>query len=299
MRIDLSEAWRTVQRMVDGFIAALPRLILAVVILGLFILLARFVSGLVVRAARRKREHGTLQLALARLTQTAVVVLGVLVATTAAFPAFSPADLISLLGIGSVAIGFAFKDIFQNFLAGLLILITKPFRVGDQIAYKDFSGTVEDIQTRATLLKTSDSRRVVVPNSELYTNTVIVETAFATRRMQCDFGIGYEDDIDRAKAIILEVIKATPGVNADPTADVIVVALAESSVTLRARWWNDSGKLDSLLAQDEILAGVKRRFAEAGIRLPYPTRQVVLEDRTAGARNGNGVPAASPHIPLG
>lgn len=290
MRLDLSEAWRTLQRMIDGFVGALPRLVLAVIILGVFVLVARVGSGLVARAAARKREQGTLQLALARLTQTAVIVLGILVATTAAFPAFSPADLVSLLGIGSVAIGFAFKDIFQNFLAGLLILITKPFRVGDQIAFKEFAGTVEDIQTRATLLKTYDSRRVVVPNSELYTNVVIVETAFKTRRMQYDFGIGYENDIDRAKGIILEVLKAAEGVLPDPTADVIVVALAESSVTLRARWWNDSGRADSLLSQDMILAEVKRRFADAGIRLPYPTREVVLHGRGDGkdqTRNGD------------
>jgi small-conductance mechanosensitive channel len=265
--------------MVDGFIGALPRLILAVVILGLFVVIARVGSALVARAAARKRERGTLQLALARLTQTAVIVLGVLVATTAAFPAFSPADLVSLLGIGSVAIGFAFKDIFQNFLAGLLILITKPFRVGDQIAFKEFAGTVEDIQTRATLLKTFDSRRVVVPNSELYTNVVVVETAFKTRRMQYDFGIGYADDIDRAKVVILEVLKAAEGVLPDPTADVIVVALAESSVTLRARWWNDSGRADSLIAQDGILSEVKRRFCEEGIDLPYPTRELFVNDR--------------------
>ena len=93
-----------------------------------------------------------------------------LIAVTAAFPSFTPADLVGALGIGGVAIGFAFKDIFQNYLAGLLILVTRPFVVGDQIRFKDYEGTVEDIQTRATFIKTYDGRRVIIPNGDLNTN---------------------------------------------------------------------------------------------------------------------------------
>ena len=141
----------------------------------------------------------------------------------------------SALGIGSVAIGFAFKDIFQNFLAGILILITKPFRVNDQIVFKEYEGTVEDIQTRATYLKTYDGRRVVLPNGELFTNSVTVNTAFAQRRMEYDVGIEYGADIDRARGIILDILQRTEGVDPDPKADVIVVRLAESDVRLRAR----------------------------------------------------------------
>ncbi len=100
-------------------------------------------------------------------------------------------NLVSTPGIGGVAIGFAFKDIFQNFLAGILILVTRPFRVGDQIVFKEYEGTVEDIQTRATSLKTYDGRRVIIPNGELYTNSLTVNTAFPRRRWQYDVGIGY------------------------------------------------------------------------------------------------------------
>ena len=92
-------------------------------------------------------------------------------------------NLAGTLGVGGVAIGFGFKDIFQNFLAGLLLL-TKPFNVGDQIIFRDFEGTVEDIQTRATLLKRDDGRRVVIPNSDLYMNAVTMNTAFPIRRVE-------------------------------------------------------------------------------------------------------------------
>lgn len=162
MSLDMSQAWLTLQNMLQGAIATLPRLALALVVFGLFLLLGfglflllgTLVRMLVRRYAMRDGGERTLELALGRLAQAAIIILGVLVAVTAAFPTFTPADLIGALGIGGVAIGFAFTDIFHNFLAGILILVTRPFRVGDQILFKGYEGTVEDIQTRATSIKT-------------------------------------------------------------------------------------------------------------------------------------------------
>jgi hypothetical protein len=128
-----------------------------------------FVSGgglhaLVRRFAKRSRRHRNRGLVLGRLAQFAMILIGLLIALVIAIPGFMPGQLISVLGLGSVAIGFAFRDILENFLAGILIRLTEPFRVNDQIIYKEFEGTVEDIQTRATYIKTYDGRRVVIPN---------------------------------------------------------------------------------------------------------------------------------------
>jgi small-conductance mechanosensitive channel len=177
--------------MLNGSAAALPRLVLALAVVAVFYLVAKGVRAAIRRNAQRRGEHRTRELAIGRLAQAGILVVGVLIAITAAFPSFTPANLVSTLGVGGVAIGFAFKDIFQNLLAGLLILVTRPFRVGDQIRHKDYEGSVEDIQTRATYLKTYDGRRVIIPNGELYTNWVIVNTAFPQRRWQYDIGIGY------------------------------------------------------------------------------------------------------------
>jgi small-conductance mechanosensitive channel len=280
MSVDLSAAWVTVQRMLTGFAAALPRLLLALLLLGVFYLVAKGVRAAIRRNAQRRGEHRTLELAIGRLAQAGIVVIGVLIAVTAAFPSFTPANLVSTLGIGGVAIGFAFKDIFQNFLAGLLILVTRPFRVGDQIRYKDYEGTVEDIQTRATYLKSYDGRRIIIPNGELYTNSVTVNTAFPQRRWQYDIGIGYADDVERARTIILQALQRAQDVEPDPKADVIVVDLAESTVNLRARWWTKSQMADGLNAQDRVLTAVKQALVEAGIDLPFPTRQILFHDQT-------------------
>ncbi|MDF1501345.1 mechanosensitive ion channel family protein [Roseisolibacter sp. H3M3-2] len=302
MSLDLSAAWETVRRMLNGFAAALPRVVLGLVVVVLFFLVAKGVRALIRRNAQRRGEHRTLELAIGRLAQVAILVVGVLIAVTAAFPSFTPANLVSTLGIGGVAIGFAFKDIFQNFLAGLLILVTRPFRVGDQIRYKDYEGTVEDIQTRATYLKTYDGRRVIIPNGELYTNSVTVNTAFSRRRWQYDVGIGYGDDVERARTIILDALQQAQDVEPDPKADVIVVELAGSSVNLRARWWTKSPMGDGLAAQDRVLTAVKQALTAAGIDLPFPTRQILFHDQTEATdgdrgRQREGWPAGEGEVP--
>ena len=133
MSVDLSVVWASVQRMFAQALALLPRLVIGALVLYAFMLVGRVVGRLAHRSTMRWRRDRDLAEALGRIAHIGVVVLGVLVAMAVTFPSFSPADLVGVLGIGSVAIGFAFKDIFQNFLAGILLLITRPFRVGDQI----------------------------------------------------------------------------------------------------------------------------------------------------------------------
>ena len=280
MIADFSDAWLTIQRLASDFVATLPRLLLALLLVGLFVTVGKVVRSLVRRNAMRRGEERTLELAFGRIAQGLVIIIGVLIAVTAAFPSFTPANLISTLGIGGVAIGFAFKDIFQNFLAGILILMTRPFRVGDQIRFKEYEGTVEDIQTRATFIKTYDGRRAIIPNGELYTNSVLVNTAFPQRRWQYDIGIGYGDDIERARDVILRALVQSEDVSPDPGADVILVELADFTVNLRARWWTRSTMTDGLKAQDRVLTRVKEALTEAGIDLPFPTQQILFHDQT-------------------
>ena len=280
MSFDVSLIWRTIQGLWTEFVASLPRLFLALVLVAIAYGVARSVRSLIRRNAKRRGEQRNLEIAIGRLAQVGIMLVGVLFAVTAAFPSFTPANLVGTLGIGGVAIGFAFKDIFQNFLAGILILITRPFHVGDQIRFNDFEGTVEDIQTRATYIKTYDGRRVIIPNGELYTSAVTVNTAFQNRRWQYDIGIGYGDDIETARGIILTAMREAEDVSPDPKADVVVVALAGSTVNLRARWWTTSRMADGLNAQDRVLTRVKQGLTAAGIDLPFPTQQILLHDQT-------------------
>ena len=275
-----SEAWNTVHTMVRDFYASLPRLIFAFIVAIFFYILSRIVKAIVRRTTDVDSSHRTLRIAMGRIVQGVIIVIGALVAVTAAFPGFTPANLISALGIGGIAIGFAFKDIFENFLAGILILVTRPFRIGDQIIYDRYEGTVEEIQTRATWLKTYDGRRVVIPNSELFKNSVTVNTAFETRRLEYDFKLAAGEDVEKAKAVIIRVMRESKDVLADPKADAVVIGFDQGSVTLRARWWSRSRIADVLLGQDHVLATARSQLAAAGIRLPSGPSPVVINTLT-------------------
>ena len=301
--MDFSTSWRKLQQIGQDLIAALPNIAIGIVVMVVFVLLAQGVRSVVTRVTHSKRRSQNLSLLLSRLAYVATLILGVLITITIVLPGFTPTSLVSALGVGGIAIGFAFKDIFQNFLAGILLLLTEPFKITDQIKYKDFEGTVESIQTRATTIRTYDGRRVVIPNAELFTNAVIVNTAYEQRRLQYDVGIGYGDDIARARALILEAMRETEGVLADPAPDALVVDLAESSVNIRARWWVDPPRrADVLDAQDRVLEAIKNKLTANGIDLPFPTRQLLFHDQTEGTdgdrrRQREGWPAGSGEVP--
>jgi small-conductance mechanosensitive channel len=264
-----------------GFWDALPGILLAAVVFALFYTVARAITWVIRRATERRGHGRNVGIVIGRLGQGMVLLIGLLVALTVALPTFKPGDVVQFLGIGSVAIGFAFRDILQNFLAGILLLLTQPFRIGDQIIAGNHEGTVEDIQTRATFIQTYDGRRIVIPNATLFTEKVIVNTAFETRRIEYDIGIGYADDIDGAKKLILQSIESIDEALPEPRPEVLVMELGPSSVVLRARWWiRPPRRADALDARDRVLQSVKQRLIENGIDLPFPTQQILFHDQT-------------------
>lgn len=277
-----SNILETINGMINGFLALVPNLILALVILVIFYFLGKGVRSLISRATA-ERDSANLGMVLGRLSQWLVLFLGLLVALAIVAPSVKPVDILSTLGIGGVAIGFAFRDILQNFLAGLLILLRQPFRVGDQIVVNSYEGTVEEIETRATMLKTYDGRRVVIPNGDIYTSSVVVNTAYETRRSQYDVGIGYGDDIGQAKQIMLQAMQHCKGVAADPAPDVVTADLAGASVNLRARWWTHSSRADVVKVSDRVITAIKHDLSDAGIDLPFPTQVILWHDQTEEA----------------
>lgn len=300
----ITAAWNKIGGLIETLIIMLPNILLALIVFALFFFAAHWLKLIVKRITRRHRQARNLGMVLGRLAQGTVILIGLFVALSIVIPTFKAGDLIQLLGISGVAIGFAFRDILQNFLAGILILLTEPFQIDDQIVFKDFEGTVENIQTRATTIKTYDGRRIVIPNSELFTNSVTVNTAFDTRRIEYNVGIGYGDDVEEAKQLMLEAIYSVDDVLKDPPADVLVLELGESSVNIRARWWiKPPRRIDDLNSRDKVISAIKQKlYVEHGIDLPYPTRQILFHDQTEetdGDRNRQreGWPAGNKEVP--
>ena len=263
----------------NGFFLQLPNIVGGIVL----VLVAWFVAKLVAAGIRRAFHHQNridLGGVLASLAFGCIVAGSLMVAAVIVFPSVQPATIISSLGIGSVAIGFAFKDILQNLLAGILLLINRPFRRGDQIVVKDYEGTVEHIQSRATLIKTYDGRRVIIPNSDIYTSPVTVNTAFPTRRSQADIGVGFGDDLDRACRVFAAAIATVPGVEAEPAAEVLPWEIAESAITIRARWWTSSKRTDVVHIAARVLQKIAETAKAEAIDLPYPTRTLLFHDQS-------------------
>jgi small-conductance mechanosensitive channel len=251
---------------------------LGFVVFVFFLIGARVAKSILNTAGRRTRLDRTLADLLGRLTSAVTIILGLFVAAVVIFPTFNPGDLIAGLGITSVAIGFAFKDVLQNFFAGILILWRRPFIVGDEIKVGNYEGTVEEITTRSTRVHTYDGERAVLPNSDVYTNAVLVRTAYSNRRVRLSVGIGYQDSIERARSVIREVLKKTEGVLPQPAPPVFVAELAPSSVNLNVFFWTNSRQASVLSVTDSVMTGIKLALDEAGIDIPYPHTVVLNQE---------------------
>ena len=269
-------ATNTIIEMVNGFFAQLPIIAVGVVVFLIFLALAVGVRKAIKTVALKSHIDLMLASLLSRIGYFLTVVFGVFIAIVVIFPGVSPGDLFAGLGIGSVALGFAFKDVLQNLFAGFLILLYRPFHIGDQIKINDFEGTVEEINVRATKIKTYDGERVVIPNNDLYMDAVLVRTAFPHRRTKIVVGIGYDDDLEKARRIMLGVLKNTEGVLDDPAPDVNAYELADSSVNMRLLYWTDSMQSSTRKTADRVVSGVKKALDDAGIEIPFPQRVITM-----------------------
>jgi small-conductance mechanosensitive channel len=228
-----------IQVLAEGFFWLLPN-----VGIGLVVLLGFWIRGRVAARAVTftfaRRQRKDLGLLLGATARWAMITAGCLVFATIVFPSVRPADLLTTLGVGSLAVGLAFRDILQNWFSGLMILYAQPFRVGDQIVTGEYEGTVERVEARATLIRTYDGQRIVVPNSNLYTRSITVRTHFPVRRSQCDVTIGYADDPAAASEAVLRALRPLEEIVQDPPPDARPWEFSESGIVVRVRWWTDS-----------------------------------------------------------
>ncbi|CTQ51133.1 mechanosensitive ion channel domain-containing protein [Jannaschia donghaensis] len=265
---------------VDGFFKLLPNLAVAAIVFLLFLIAAFVVAWLINRTAT-SRNRVSLGAVLGGIVKAIIIIFGLLIAATIIVPSLNVGSLVAGLGVGSVAIGFAFKDILQNLFAGILILIRQPFQTGDQIiTTSGHEGTVEKIETRATLLKTYDGRRVVIPNAEVYTNPIVVNTAFDIRRSEYDFGIHYDADTAEAMRIAVEATKGVENVESDPAPEALSLNLGDFSKVVRVRWWTKSTRAEVIHQTSDVMLAVEKAFAENGIAIPFPTTTMLWHDQT-------------------
>jgi len=260
------------------FWAALPQIAVAIVVLLVTWLLVKGARSLVARVARSARIRRSLIEVLQMVVTAAIWIVGVLIATVIVFPSMTPAKMLTALGLGSVAIGFAFKDVFENFLAGILILFREPFRLGDYVECGSIEGQVEEITIRDTHIRQTDGQRVVMPNALLFKEPVTVRTDNDFRRTTIICGVAYGEDVDQAREVITNAVKRVDTVR-DDVRDVQIFAkeFNSSSIDFEVTWWTGSRPVDIRVSRDQVVAAVKRALDDAGIEIPFPYRTLTFK----------------------
>lgn len=261
-------------RLVESAIVIIPRALAALLVIGLFWMIATFVRWLMRVLFRRIVEDLTVENLIKQVAYYAVWLLGFIVALDAF--GFDPQAVATGLGLTSLAVGFALKDILSNFISGILILVLRPFELGDQIIVGETEGNVERIDLRATQLRTYDGRVVLVPNADLFTSRIINNTAAPIRRGSVALFIGYDSNLQRAIAVIQKATQVTDGVLAEPAASVRVQDLGQDDIEVEVRFWTDSRRADFVATTSNVRQALVTALQEAGIELPDPDVRILV-----------------------
>lgn len=262
----------------EGALAYLPTLVIAAVVLIIISIISRIANKAFNKFFDKIKLRNSLRELFGKIINITIWIIGILIVATILFPDFTPSKILSVIGLSSIAIGFAFKDIFENFLAGILILLREPFQLGDFIECEDLEGFVEDINIRDTYIRKVDGQRIVLPNAMLFKNPVQVRTDKNERRITIMCGVAYDEDVDKAREIIKESVEGLDTVNKNKEVQIFAQAFGASSIDFEVTWWTGSSPLEIRKSRDEVVAAVKGALDEAGIEIPFPYRTLTFKE---------------------
>lgn len=263
-------AWESINNLVTAIIAQLPYILAGLLVLLVFYVTARIGKVIFWNATRKTRLDERLRILFGRLIFVVMVVLGVFTAFTVIVPSFSFGNLIAGLGLTSVVIGFATKDIISNLLSGVMILWHRPFRIGDYIFVGNNQGKVEYIGVRATSLRKDDGELVLIPNGDMYSSSLTIRGAGSTRRMNLKLNIAFDADIDKAKKLILDALSSGTGVVKVPPPNAFVTDLAAEGVIITVNFWIDTNESKPREVFDHAAIGILKSLDKAGVELFPP-----------------------------
>lgn len=252
------------------------------IILALVVfVIGRWLANIIVRGVKRLMKRANLDDALIGFLSSILNAILLVVVIIAALEQLgvNTTSVLAVFAAAGLAVGLALKDSLSNFSAGVMLIIFKPFKVGDFVEAAGIAGVVEEIRIFNTQLRTGDNREIIVPNSQIYGDIITNFSAREQRRIDLVIGIGYEDDIRAAKQILEEIMQVDERILKDPAPVILVSELGESSVDLAVRPWVSSA--DYWNVRSDLLETIKREFDAKGISIPYPQRDVHLHQTAA------------------
>jgi len=267
----------------EAAVAMLPQLVVGILVLFATWLIARFAVRIADNLVDKTQLRPSLKQLVETLVRLGVWLLGLLIAAAIVLPGFSAGGMIAGLGIGAVAIGFAFQDIFENFLAGVLIMLREKMRIGDLIEVEGIRGKVEKITLRETYIRQLSNELTIVPNSVVFKNPVQIITDATMRRDELVVGVSYDADLDVAEAAIRKAFERDiEGLHTEKGIGVFAREFGGSSIDWLVQWWSESSSpRDMRDVRTKVVKSIKTELDGAGIEIPFPIVTNMFPERLA------------------
>lgn len=262
----------------NGFYEYLPLLITAIIIIFLTYFVKIIVERILKSNLKRLNIRDSLIDVFLKLLGVGIWIVGLLIAAATLFPSVSVSNILTAIGLGSVAVGLAFKDIFENFMAGILILLREPFKINDYIECENYKGRVEAITIRDTFVRQSDGQRVVMPNSMLFKNPVTVITDLEKRRTTIFCGLTYDRNINEVISIIKAAVENTESVLKSDAVEVYAHKFSDSTIDYEITWWTMPKPADIRKSRSFVINAIYKALNDNQIEIPYPHREIIFKN---------------------
>ena len=254
---------------------SLPIIAIGLVVLCVALLIANVVARTFRRGINRSGIGSAVAGLLFRIVRSLLVIAAILFALSVM--GVEVGAVLGTLAVLGFAIGLAVQGILENFVAGVILLIRQPFKLGDQIVSGEYEGTVKEIDFRVTRLLGYDGTLSMIPNADVYGSPIVNLTAQGKRRSTVGIGVDYRDDQDEARRVLNEALRSVDGVLDDPAPEALLTELGDSSVNFELRYWTAPDIRSVRHVQDRVLSAAKRAIDDAGMSIPWPIRTLVVD----------------------
>ncbi len=269
----LDKAVAKLELWVEEAVLVLPNIVTGLLVFVVFFMFARVLKNLIARALSRFSSYTQLNLLISGVVSFVVIGLGLIIALEIMQLGKAVLSLLAGVGVVGLALGFAFQDIAANFMSGMLILMRRPFRVGEIVESNDFFGTIEGISLRNTRLKTWTGQLVLIPNKEVYQNPLTNYSQTRERRVDLPVGVSYGDDLEKVERVTLEAVRSIDERDKSRDVELFYEGFGDSSINFMLRFWAPSVEQKSYLgAKHAAVKAIKRAFDENDVTIPFPIR---------------------------
>lgn len=262
---------------INTVINKIPALFLAILVFLVAFLCAKLVKSWAQRSILKSGSNEGAMNIVGKTAYIGTIILGLTVALK--ILEIDISFIVAAMGFG---LGFAMKDILENYFSGVLILVQKPFSVGDIIKAGEFVGKVEEIEARATFLRVFDGQRVIIPNSQMISSAVINYSSFPERRINIEFSVSYDTNLQKASQLVLELMKSHPKIMQEPTPVVHFKEFGDSNIDFTARFWVDRTQANWLKLKTEMNTLIKETLEKNNIGISYPIVTLSVNEHDSG-----------------